>query len=57
MCIEGVCLPTWLGKTGGISPFPEAFRANGLSAPMFNIYGDGVHMIGYPVNEREIAWG
>ncbi|TBU24974.1 FAD/NAD(P)-binding domain-containing protein [Dichomitus squalens] len=46
---------TGLTQTGGISPFPEAFRTKGM-APMFNIYGNGVHMIGYPVNENEISW-
>ena len=23
---------------------------------MFNIYGNGVHMIGYPVNETDVSW-
>ena len=45
------------GKTGGFSPFLEAFRESRLSAPMLNMYGDGVHMIGCPVNDREISWG
>ncbi len=44
-------------QTGGISPFPETFRANGLPAPFFNIYDDGLHMIGYPVNDHELLWG
>ena len=42
-------------QTGGISPYPELFKANGTE-PMFNIYGDGVHMIGYPVNDHDISW-
>ncbi|KAI1791333.1 FAD/NAD(P)-binding domain-containing protein [Ganoderma leucocontextum] len=46
---------TGLTQTGGISPYPKLFRANGF-APMFNIYGNGVHMIGYPVNDHEISW-
>ncbi|KAM5543852.1 hypothetical protein V8D89_002469 [Ganoderma adspersum] len=48
---------TGMARTGGISPFPEAFRTSGLTAPMFNIYGDGLHMIGYPINDREMSWG
>lgn len=44
-------------ETGGVSPFPEAFKASGLTTPMFNIYGDGLHMIRYPVNDREMSWG
>ncbi|KAM5543302.1 hypothetical protein V8D89_003176 [Ganoderma adspersum] len=46
---------TGLTQTGGISPYPEAFKASGETR-MFNIYGDGVHMIGYPVNDHEISW-
>ena len=42
-------------QTGGISPYPALFRENGAE-PMFNIYGDGVHMIGYPVNDHDISW-
>ncbi len=52
----GVCLRMCVcDQTGGISPYPELYRASG-AASMFNIYGDGVHMIGYPVNDREISW-
>ncbi|KAI0328405.1 FAD/NAD(P)-binding domain-containing protein [Cubamyces sp. BRFM 1775] len=45
---------TGLTQTGGISPIPEAFSALGPS--MVNIYGDGVHMIAYQINEEQISW-
>ncbi|PIL33910.1 hypothetical protein GSI_03616 [Ganoderma sinense ZZ0214-1] len=47
---------TGLTQTGGISPYPETFRAKGEAPPGFNIYGDGMHMVGYPVNDNEISW-
>ncbi|KAI1792220.1 FAD/NAD(P)-binding domain-containing protein [Ganoderma leucocontextum] len=53
---EAVCF-TGLARTGGVSPLPEAFKANGLSTSAFNLYGDGLHMIGYPVNDHEFTWG
>ncbi|KAI0656544.1 FAD/NAD(P)-binding domain-containing protein [Cubamyces menziesii] len=45
---------TGLTQTGGISPIPEAFSALGPS--MVNIYGDGVHMIAYQINDEQISW-
>ncbi len=44
---------TW--QTGGISPIPEIYTGSDLH-PFFNIYGDGVHMIGYTINETQISW-
>ncbi len=41
-------------QTGGISPISEGFRVLGPS--MVNIYGDGVHMIAYPINDTQISW-
>ncbi|KAL1945670.1 hypothetical protein VTO73DRAFT_1672 [Trametes versicolor] len=45
---------TGLTQTGGISPTPEGFRALGPS--MVNIYGDGAHMIAYPINDAQVSW-
>ncbi|RDX45664.1 FAD/NAD(P)-binding domain-containing protein [Lentinus brumalis] len=46
---------TGLTQTGGISPIPEIYTGSDLH-PFFNIYGDGVHMIGYTINETQISW-
>ncbi|KAH9894826.1 FAD/NAD(P)-binding domain-containing protein [Cubamyces lactineus] len=45
---------TGLTQTGGISPIPEAFSSLGPS--MVNMYGDGVHLIAYQVNDEQISW-
>ncbi|RPD54084.1 FAD/NAD(P)-binding domain-containing protein [Lentinus tigrinus ALCF2SS1-6] len=46
---------TGLTQTGGISPVPEIYKGKDVH-PIFNIYGDGVHMIGYTINETQISW-
>ncbi|KAI0707815.1 FAD/NAD(P)-binding domain-containing protein [Earliella scabrosa] len=48
---------TGLTQTGGISPIPQYFIDQGFSpAPFFNLYGNGFHMIAYPVNDSEVSW-
>ena len=42
-------------QTGGISPIPEIYKKQYMR-PFFNIYGDGMHMIGYTVNETHMSW-
>ncbi|KAI0692348.1 FAD/NAD(P)-binding domain-containing protein [Cerioporus squamosus] len=46
---------TGLTQTGGISPFPEFYKSKDVH-PFFNIYGDGMHMIGYTINDTQISW-
>ena len=50
MLLTGLC-----HQTGGISPHPKVWKARDAGA-MFNIYGDGFHMIGYAVNDHEVSW-
>ncbi|KAI0633797.1 FAD/NAD-P-binding domain-containing protein [Trametes polyzona] len=45
---------TGLTQTGGISPIPDVYKALGPS--MVNIFGDGVHLIAYPINDTQISW-
>ncbi|KAI0768794.1 FAD/NAD-P-binding domain-containing protein [Trametes elegans] len=45
---------TGLTQTGGISHIPEFFAKLGPS--MVNIYGDGVHLITYQINDRQMSW-
>lgn len=47
--------PTFTGLTqaGGISPTPPAWR----EVPMkLNVYGDGVHLIAYPISATQTSW-
>ncbi|TFK88619.1 FAD/NAD(P)-binding domain-containing protein [Polyporus arcularius HHB13444] len=46
---------TGLTQTGGISPIPEIYKSQGLH-PAFNIYADGVHMIGIAANHTQVGW-
>ncbi|RDX45672.1 FAD/NAD(P)-binding domain-containing protein [Lentinus brumalis] len=46
---------TGLTQTGGISPIPEIYKSQGLH-PAFNIYADGVHMIGIAANHTQLGW-
>ncbi|OCH92776.1 FAD/NAD(P)-binding domain-containing protein [Obba rivulosa] len=54
VCLFGKEKPEFTGLTqvGGISPKPESFNR----ATMTNVYGDGAHMIHFPVNDEQIAW-
>ncbi|KAI0688726.1 FAD/NAD(P)-binding domain-containing protein [Cerioporus squamosus] len=45
---------TGLTQTGGISPVPETYKSEDLHT--FNIYSDGMHMIGVAVSDSEMAW-
>ncbi|KAJ6632204.1 FAD/NAD(P)-binding domain-containing protein [Mycena sp. CBHHK59/15] len=45
---------TGLTQTGGISPNPAAF--GDMKPSMFNFYGDGLHVIAYPISETRLSW-
>ncbi|KAI0930626.1 hypothetical protein AcV5_007290 [Taiwanofungus camphoratus] len=44
---------TGLTQTGGISPTPEVLSKR---ATLMNIYGDGVHMVSYPISDTHTSW-
>ncbi|KZT70893.1 FAD/NAD(P)-binding domain-containing protein [Daedalea quercina L-15889] len=44
---------TGLTQTGGVSPTPDILKAH---PTMINLYADGVHMISYPLNDKESVW-
>ncbi|KAL1942512.1 hypothetical protein VTO73DRAFT_6114 [Trametes versicolor] len=54
-CLFAKQEPTFTGlvQTGGISETPEEL----LTPPVaVNIYGDGAHMIAYPINTHQTSW-
>ncbi|KAI0329489.1 FAD/NAD-P-binding domain-containing protein [Cubamyces sp. BRFM 1775] len=55
-CLFGKQDPTFTGlvQTGGLSETPEELREQ---QSVMNIYGDGAHMIAYPVNDHQTSWG
>ncbi|KAI0365646.1 FAD/NAD-P-binding domain-containing protein [Pilatotrama ljubarskyi] len=54
-CLFGKEHPTFTGliQTGGHSETPEELLSR---RGMLNLYGDGAHMISYPINDHQISW-
>ncbi|KAI0769639.1 FAD/NAD-P-binding domain-containing protein, partial [Trametes elegans] len=54
-CLFGKQEPTFTGlvQTGGLSETPKDVVAPGHA---MNVYGDGAHMIAYPVNSHQTSW-
>ncbi|KAI0654315.1 FAD/NAD-P-binding domain-containing protein [Cubamyces menziesii] len=55
-CLFGLQEPTFTGlvQTGGLSETPEVLLGKQI---VMNVYGEGAHMIAYPVNDHQTSWG